>query len=99
VGLQAKKLSMNKADIVDKVHGVLGSTKADAERAVETVIDSITSGLKGGEEVSIAGLGIFATKARPARQGRNPRTGETIQIPATRTPKFRPAKALKDSVK
>ena len=63
---------MNKADIVDKVHSVLGSTKADAERAVETVIDSIVSGLKSGNEVSIAGLGIFATKARPARQGRNP---------------------------
>ncbi len=90
---------MNKADIVDKVHTVLGSTKADAERAVETVIDSIVMGLKGGDEVSIAGLGIFATKARPARQGRNPRTGETIQIAATRTAKFRPAKALKDAVK
>lgn len=90
---------MNKADIVDKVHTTLGSTKADAERAVETIIDSIVTTLKNGEEVSIAGLGIFATKARPARQGRNPRTGETIQIPATRTAKFRPAKALKDAVK
>lgn len=90
---------MNKADIVDKVHGVLGSSKADAERAVETVISSIVSGLTAGEEVSIAGLGIFATKARPARQGRNPRTGETIHINASRTAKFRAAKALKDSVK
>ncbi len=89
----------NKADIIDKVHGVLGSTKADAERAVETVIDTIVMSLKSGEEVSIAGLGIFATKARPAREGRNPRTGETIRIPATRTAKFRPAKALKDAVK
>ena len=90
---------MNKADIIDKVHGVLGTTKADAERAVETVVDSIISALKGGEEVSISGLGIFATKARPARQGRNPRTGETIHIAATRTAKFRAAKALKDAVK
>ena len=90
---------MNKADIVDKVHGVLGTTKTDAERAVETVIDSIVHGLKGGDEVSIAGLGIFATKARPARQGRNPRTGETIHINASRTAKFRAAKALKDAVK
>lgn len=89
----------NKADIVDKVHGVLGSTKADAERAVETVIDTIVKSLKSGEEVSIAGLGIFATKARPAREGRNPRTGETIRIKASRTAKFRPAKALKDAVK
>lgn len=90
---------MNKVDIVAKVHEVLGSTKADADRAVETVIDSIVSGLKSGDEVSIAGLGIFSAKARPARTGRNPRTGETITIAATRTPKFRPAKALKDAVK
>jgi len=90
---------MNKADIVDKVHGVLGSTKADAERAVECVIDCVVSSLKSGEEVSIAGLGIFATKARPARQGRNPRTGESIHINASRTAKFRAGKALKDAVK
>jgi len=90
---------MNKADIVDKVHGVLGGTKADAERAVECMIDCIHAGLKKGDEVSIAGLGIFVTKARPARDGRNPRTGESIRIAATRTAKFRPAKALKDAVK
>ena len=90
---------MNKADIIDKVHGVLGTTKADAERAVECVIDCVVSSLKSGEEVSIAGLGIFATKARPARQGRNPRTGESIHIAASRTAKFRAGKALKDAVK
>jgi nucleoid DNA-binding protein len=90
---------MNKADIAGKVQETLGSTKADAERAVETVIENITMALKKGDEVSIAGLGIFVTKARPAREGRNPRTGETIHIGATRTPKFRPAKALKDAVK
>lgn len=90
---------MNKADIVVKVQDVLGGTKADAERAVEKVIECISMGLKSGDEVSIAGLGIFVAKARPARTGRNPRTGETIRIAATRTPKFRPAKALKDAVK
>lgn len=90
---------MNKADIVSKVQQTLGSTKADAERAVETFIDCVTESLKSGEEVSVAGLGIFVAKARPARTGRNPRTGETIRIAATRTPKFRPAKALKDAVK
>ena len=90
---------MNKADIVTKVQDVLGGTKADADRAVECVIDCITSGLKGGDEVSIAGLGIFQAKARPARTGRNPRTGETIKIAATRTPKFRAAKAFKDAGK
>jgi DNA-binding protein HU-beta len=94
-----KRTMANKADIVSKVQQTLGSTKADAERAVETMISEITMYLKKGDEVSVAGLGIFATKARPAREGRNPRTGETIRIAATRTPKFRPAKALKDAVK
>ncbi|MBA3789453.1 HU family DNA-binding protein [Patescibacteria group bacterium] len=90
---------MNKADIVAKVQEVLGGTRADADRAVESVIESIMGGLKSGDEVSIAGLGIFTAKARPARIGRNPRTGESIKIAATRTPKFRAAKALKDAVK
>ena len=91
--------TMNKADIINKVHETLGGTRADAERAVETVVDSIVDTLKDGNEVSIAGLGIFSAKMRNARTGRNPRTGESIEIPAMRVPKFRPAKALKDAVK
>lgn len=90
---------MNKADIINKVHEVVGGTRADAERAVETAIDCIVDSLKKGNEVSIAGLGIFATKVRNGRTGRNPRTGETIDIPSMRVPKFRAAKALKDAVK
>ncbi len=90
---------MNKAALADKVHDVLGGTKADAERAVEAMIDGIVEGLTSGEEVSIAGLGIFEAKMRAARTGRNPRTGEAIQIKAMRVPKFRAAKALKDAVK
>jgi DNA-binding protein HU-beta len=90
---------MNKANIADRVHSVIGGTKADAERAVETVIDSITEGLKSGDEVSIAGLGIFTAKMRAGRTGRNPRTGESIQIPEMRVPKFRASKTLKDAVK
>ncbi len=90
---------MNKASIVEKVHETLGGTKADAERAVETMVNCIVNGLKEGQEVSIAGLGIFEAKMRGARTGRNPRTGESIQIPAMRVPKFRAAKALKDAVK
>lgn len=90
---------MNKADIIGKVNETLGGTKADAERAVETMLACITDSLKEGQEVSIAGLGIFSAKMRPARQGRNPRTGETIEVPAMRVPKFRAAKALKDAVK
>jgi len=90
---------MNKADIIDKVHETVGGTRADAERAIETAVNSIVDSLKSGNEVSIAGLGIFSAKMRNGRQGRNPRTGETIQIPAMRVPKFRAAKALKDAVK
>lgn len=90
---------MNKADIINKVHEVLNTTKADAERAVETVIESITDSLKSGQEVSIAGLGIFSAKMREARTARNPRTGESIEVPSMRVPKFRAAKALKEAVK
>lgn len=90
---------MNKADIINKVHEVLGSTKAEAERAVETVFGGIESAMKDGDQVSIAGFGIFEAKMRAAREARNPRTGETIPVPAMRVPKFRPAKGLKESVK
>ena len=90
---------MNKQDIAEKVHGVLGTTKADAERAVETVIETIIGALKKQEDVSIAGLGIFKTKMRAAREARNPRTGETVHVKAMRVPKFQAAKALKEAVK
>ena len=90
---------MNKSDIISKVHETLGTSKADAERAVDSVIENIVNSLKDGEEVSIAGLGIFSAKMRAAREARNPRTGEKIQVAAMRVPKFRAAKALKDAVK
>jgi DNA-binding protein HU-beta len=90
---------MNKAAIVDALHAVLGGTKVQAEQAVDTVINSIIDSLKKGEEVSISGLGIFSVKERAARDARNPRTGETIKVPAMKVPKFRAAKALKDAVK
>ena len=90
---------MNKQAIADAVHAVLGGTKVQAEQAVDTVVDSIVNTLKKGGEVSIAGLGIFSVKARAARQARNPRTGETLQVPAMKVPKFRAAKALKEAVR
>jgi DNA-binding protein HU-beta len=90
---------MNKASLVDAVHGVLNGTKVQAEQVVDVVFDSIVGSLKKGEEVSVAGLGIFSVKARAARQARNPRTGETLQVPAMKVPKFRAAKALKEAVK
>jgi len=90
---------MNKADIVSAVQQVLGGTKVQAEQAVDKVIESIVSSLTKGDEVSIAGLGIFSAKQRAARTARNPRTGESIQVAAMKVPKFRAAKALKDAVK
>jgi DNA-binding protein HU-beta len=89
----------NKMDLVEKVAQTIGSTKADAERAVEAVIAMITDCLKKGEEVSVAGLGIFQAKVRAGRMGRNPRTGATIQIKAMKVPKFRASKTLKDAIK
>jgi DNA-binding protein HU-beta len=90
---------MNKQAIVEAVHGVLNTTKVQAEQIVDKVFDSIVGSLKKGEEVSIAGLGIFSVKARAARDARNPRTGETVKVPAMNVPKFRAAKALKEAVK
>jgi DNA-binding protein HU-beta len=86
-------------DLVEKVAQTIGCTKADGERAVEAIIDTITAMLKKGEEVSIAGLGIFEAKTRAGRTGRNPRTGATIQIKAMKVPKFRASKTLKDAIK
>ena len=90
---------MNKAAIIEIVHEKMGGTKVSAEQTVDAILDGIVKTLKKGEEVSIAGLGIFSVKPRAARTARNPKTGETIQVPATRVPKFRAAKALKDAVK
>ncbi len=90
---------MNKASLVDAVQNHLGGTKVQAEQVIDLIIESITSTLKKGEEVSIAGLGIFSAKQRAARTARNPRTGESIKVAAMRVPKFRAAKALKDSVR
>lgn len=90
---------MNKTQIAEAIHAKIGGTKVQAEQALDAVIEAIVSTLKKGEEVSIAGIGIFSVKMRAARDARNPRTGETIKVPAMKVPKFRAAKALKDSVK
>jgi DNA-binding protein HU-beta len=90
---------MNKQAIVEAVHAKIGGTKVQAEQAVDAVVDSIINTLKKGEEVSIAGIGIFSVKHRAARDARNPRTGETIKVAAMKVPKFRAAKALKEAVK
>ncbi|MEX0918970.1 MAG: HU family DNA-binding protein [Candidatus Paceibacterota bacterium] len=90
---------MNKQSIIDQVHEEIGGTKSVAEKAVDTMISSIVSTLQKGEEVSIAGLGIFSAKTRAARTARNPRTGEAVEVPEMKVPKFRAAKALKDAVR
>lgn len=78
---------------------MLGGTKVQAEQIVDAVFDSIEKCLKKGEEVSVAGFGTFVVKQRKARTARNPKTGATVQVPATRVPKFRAGKGLKDAVK
>lgn len=90
---------VNKSDLVDKIYEEVGGTKADAKRSVEVVIDTIVDTLADAQEVSIAGLGIFKSRIRKSRTARNPRTGEPIEVPRMRVPKFRPAKALKEAVK
>lgn len=89
---------MNKTQLVTKVASASGLAKADAERAVEATFESISSSLKNGEEVRLVGFGTFAVVDRAASQGRNPRTGEPLKIAATRLPKFRAGKQLKDAV-
>ncbi len=89
---------MNKQALAELVHGKLGGTKVQAEEVVDSIFDAIISTLKKGDEVSIAGFGIFSVKQRAARTARNPKTGEQVKVEAKRVPKFRPAKGLKDSV-
>jgi DNA-binding protein HU-beta len=91
-------IGMNKAELIDAVAGSASLSKADAGRAVDAVVDSITKALKHGQQVSVVGFGTFSVKHRAARQGRNPRTGETIEISASNVPGFKAGKALKDAV-
>ncbi len=89
---------MNKNDLVAAVASSTGLSKTDAAKAVDAVFDSITSSLQGGGEVRLVGFGTFSVANRKATTGRNPRTGATIQIPASRQPKFKAGKGLKDAV-
>jgi DNA-binding protein HU-beta len=89
---------MNKAELIEAVSTQTSLQKADAARAVDAVFDSITSALKSGDTVALLGFGTFVVKARAARSGRNPRTGETIEIAASKVPGFKAGKALKDAV-
>ena len=88
---------MNKAQLIDRLSGQLGSKKA-ATDAVEAVVDTITRAVASGEKVAITGFGAFERVARPARTGRNPRTGEAVKIKKTTVPKFKPGQGFKDVV-
>ena len=89
---------MNKNDLVAAVADTAGLSKADAVRAVEGFIDCITVSLKKGKDVRLVGFGTFTVAKRAASEGRNPRTGEKIKIPAAKRPKFSAGKALKEAV-
>jgi DNA-binding protein HU-beta len=89
---------MNKADFIGAVAAEGELSKADAARAVDAVIDVVKAALKEGDSVSLVGFGTFQVRTRAARQGRNPRTGDTINISASKIPSFKAGKALKDAV-
>lgn len=89
---------MNKNDLISQVAGQANLSKADAARAVDSVFDSIAGALSGKGEVRLVGFGTFSVTHRKATTGRNPRTGEAIQIKASNQPKFKAGKALKDAV-
>jgi DNA-binding protein HU-beta len=89
---------VNKNDLISSVASSAGLSKADAAKAVDAVFDSITAALKSGDDVRLVGFGNFAVSSRAASEGRNPRTGEKIHIPASKQPKFKAGKALKDAV-
>lgn len=89
---------MNRNDLVATISDETGLSKKDAAKAVDGVFDAITNALKGGDEVRLVGFGTFSVSDRAASEGRNPRTGETIQIAASRVPKFKAGKGLKDSL-
>ena len=89
---------MNKADLINHVAKETKLSKADCERAINSVFKGITNSLKRGQEARFTGFGSFCVAKRAARNGRNPQTGQTIRIPAKKTPKFRPGKELKLAV-
>jgi DNA-binding protein HU-beta len=89
---------VTKADLVNAMAEKAGLSKTDAEKALKAFTDAITDALKAGEKVALVGFGTFSVGERAARTGQNPQTGEKINIPAAKSPKFKAGKALKDSV-
>ena len=96
--IKTKGFDVNKSELVEAMAAAADISKAAAERALDGATAAITGALKGGDQVTIVGFGSFLVGERGARMGRNPRTGESIQIKASKSPKFRAGKALKDAV-
>lgn len=89
---------MTKAELIDSLAGKLDLPKGQAERAVNLIFDDIVAALKNAQKVNVSGFGTFQVSERKARQGRNPKTGETIEIAASKSAKFKPGKQLKDAL-
>ena len=89
---------MNKTELIDAVAEAADLTKAESSRAVDAVVAAVTKALKGGDAVTLVGFGTFQVRDRAARTGRNPKTGDTIKIAASKNPSFKAGKALKDAV-
>ncbi|RUO80402.1 DNA-binding protein HU-beta [Idiomarina tyrosinivorans] len=89
---------MNKSQLIDKIAAGADISKAAAGRALDSMIDAVTGALKSGDQVALVGFGTFSVRERSARTGRNPQTGQTIQIAAAKVPSFKAGKALKDAV-
>lgn len=89
---------MNKSELIDAVAGNADISKADAGRAVDALVNTISGALKTGDSVTLVGFGTFLVRDRAARTGRNPKTGEVLQIKASKVPAFKAGKALKDAV-
>ncbi len=89
---------MNKSDLIDAMADAADISKAAAGRALDGMVDAVTRALKSGDSVSLVGFGTFTVRERAARTGRNPQTGQTINIPASKNPAFKAGKALKDAV-
>jgi DNA-binding protein HU-beta len=89
---------VNKSELIDAIAEAAGLSKAQAGKALDATVEAVTAALKAGDEVTLVGFGSFYVADREARTGRNPRTGEEIKIEASKQPKFRAGKSLKDAV-
>ena len=89
---------MNKSDLISAIAAKSGLSKKDSEKALTAGIEAVTEALKNGEKVQLVGFGVFEVKCRAARIGRNPRTKEAVEIPASKVPVFKAGKSLKDSI-